>query len=270
MSIALQRTGDQLLPFGDDALTLIWIATAFHIENYPASNELRFASAADVLRACGRAPVHGERVGLRKSLERLYSVCIDVRDRRDPARLRASKIGFIDELDVWFHGDENQRCLWANRIHLNAVFADLLREHRVPTAWEDIVALGAGARKLYLWETWRSFRLKKAGGPPARVPIIGPTGLMHEIGSRVSCRDSKVRAQFDKWHAEVMTVWPKCPNRRVGDVLLVYPAQAIPEGLVPRLPGVSANPPPLVEVEGMNGEKRLRLVRKNAALRDKD
>lgn len=236
------------LPFGEDRLIPIWLATAFQAMGRPDDNVIRFRCATDILRVFG-LPLNGtQRARLRERIARVFGATYFVEDTsRGKEGLRAEKYSLIRSVDLWFHHREhlNQYTLWNNVIELDATFAADLRRGSVPIDLDGVRALKANpaALDLYVWEAWRSFRLAASGRRDAEVPLFGDVGLIAQLGSEAK-RPRKAKELLKRAHQLVRSVWPDCPNEIIGDVLLVRPALAIRKGGKLSLEGVTDRPPP--------------------------
>ncbi|RKH92984.1 replication protein RepA [Corallococcus sp. AB038B] len=246
-SAELRLTTDQPdvgLPFGEDLLTLCWLVTAFNAAGCPEDNRLRFRSSADVLTAFNLQHSGSAFRRLRDSLARLMAVTVRVTMHTDdPRQLKTSRYNLIRTLDA-FVGHPNQHALWQNVVELDHHFAQDLREHRVPIDWHSLLALSAASRHLYVWEAWRSYRVHSEGRKEVNISLFKPGGLWDQLGSEAES-PGKRKQSIRKWHAEVLRVWPECPNRLTKDAeqLIVRPAQAVSENAKLILPGISRTPP---------------------------
>lgn len=244
----LKIVGDEEygLPFGQDRLIPVWMATAFHAQGKPADNTIRFSSSSDILRAFD-IPIGGaEMHRLRERIKRIFGATYFAYDeRRGEEGMLAGRYHLIDSVDLWFQerGPLNQHTLWQNRIVLSHKFADDLRRAAVPIDFQGIRTLKDKpmALDLYHWQAWRSWRLAAKGRADQAVPIFGSGGLLAQLGSSVQ-REAKARQLLKRAQHYVQLVWPECPNEIKGDVLLLRPGRAVGRGAPIHLPGVMGCP----------------------------
>jgi hypothetical protein len=237
------------LPYGQDRLFPLWLATAFQAVGMPKNNIIRFRSAADVLRAF-HIPVDGrERDLLRGRIQRLFGATYFASYQGDKDHYREHRYQLMKRVDLWFHHDEamNQYSAWHNEIELDPGFADDLRKLSVPLDMNSVRVLKEtpAALDLYLWQAWRSYRLTKEKNPrTVEMSVFGPYGLLAQMGSETENR-RKARQLLRRWQGLVKAAWLDCPNELTpdGDSFLVRPGVAVHPGAKLELPGVSKNPP---------------------------
>lgn len=242
------------LPFGQDRLIPLWLATAFQAAGKPENNIIRFRCGSDILRAF-QIPVSGiERIRLMERFRRTFGATYFGRDERDNhIRTFLESYRLIRRLRLNFgEGNEKkkskkQHLLWDNAIELDPLFADDLRRESVPIDMDAVRALKEtpAALDLYMWQAWRSYRLMRRKHEPVEIPVFGEEGLLAQLGSEVE-EPYKARQLLRRWQELVKFVWPGCPNELSEDasVLRVYAGMAVNPGARLELPGVSRNPPP--------------------------
>lgn len=275
----LEITGHEKhgLPYGQDRLITIWLATAFFAAGRPGDDVIRFRCASDILRAFGLGTDGGhDLVRLRERIERVYhatySISFVPRSAADRSLVRQTRYQLMHSVNMNLCDDKrrhsNQYSLWQDQIKLDANFAAELRAGgRVPLDIETIKALkeSSPALDLYVWQAWRSYRLARDRKGPTSIPIFGEGGLMAQLGS-VASSPKKIKSMLRGWQAEVRRVWLDCPNFLDPDCerLCIHPGNAIAtDQKIPELPGVSSSPPPLREVGGLAGNQ-LVLIREDA------
>lgn len=242
------------LPFGQDRLIPLWLATAFQAAGKPENNIIRFRCGSDILRAF-QIPVSGiERARLMERFRRTFGATYFGKDERDNhIRTFLESYRLIRRLRLNFgEGNEKkkskkQHLLWDNAIELDPLFADDLRRESVPVDMDAVRALKEtpAALDLYMWQAWRSYRLMRRKHTPVEIPVFGEEGLLAQLGSEVE-EPYKARQLLRRWQELVKFVWPGCPNELNEDasVLRVYAGMAVNPGARLELPGVSRNPPP--------------------------
>jgi hypothetical protein len=238
------------LPFGQDRLIPLWLATAFQAAGKPENNVIRFRCASDILRAF-QIPVSGiERARLRERIRRTFGATYFGQDERNNhLRLFSESYRLIRRLDLWFDDKKKKskpHLLWGNSIELDPVFADDLRRESVPIDMDAVRALkeSPAALDLYLWQAWRSYRLTRRKQKPVEVPVFGEGGLLAQLGSEVE-EPRKARQLLRHWQELVKLVWRGCPNElnEEASVLRVRAGMAVHPGARLELPGVSRTPP---------------------------
>jgi hypothetical protein len=264
----LELTGhpDYGVPYGQDRLIPIWLATAFFAAGKPNDNVIRFRCATDILRAFGQST---EGVSVRRLRERLhrvfhctYTVTRIPRDARERGLLVKNRYQLFRSLQINMLEDarrpSNQYTLWQDRIELDAGFAHELRTGgRIPIDMQTVIALKecSPALDLYIWQAWRSYRLQSSRQGPTSIPVFGEGGLMGQLGSETAS-PTKVRQLLRSWQAEIKRVWPACPNfvDEQCERFHVHPGSAIntPAHAVPELVGVT-NAPPIRDLGPIRG-----------------
>jgi hypothetical protein len=244
------------LPFGQDRILAIWLATAFQAAGCPKDNCVRFRCASDILRAFHISPGGRELAMLKRRLERLFGATYFVEDKSKKANVASDSYRLIRRLRLWFAIDvqPNQHTLWQNFIELSPEFADDLRKASVPIDLQTVRGLKEhpAALDLYTWQAWRSFRLAKRRTPTSiQVPVFGDGGLLAQLGSVVT-DPYKARQLLRGWQGAVVQHWPECPNELSPDasVFVVRPGVALNPQAPLSIPGVTKTPPvPLLSSE---------------------
>jgi len=256
-NIRLKVWGDPSLgiPFGQDRLIPIWLASAFQAAGEPDHNRIYFRSASDILRAF-EIPIDGhERQLLRERLQRVFSATyqVELKEKQTDGSIvwNAQRYQLITRVCLWFNNDEkeNQYTLesaWKNYIDLDPYFAQDLRKRSLPIDMNTVIALKRSPALLdyYAWIAWRSYGLLKSHQKEARVPIFGAHGYWAQSGSS-STDESNIKEMMRRRHAKLMTYWPECPNELTSNAeyIIVRPAIAIHKGASFNIPGVSRKPP---------------------------
>jgi replication initiator protein len=256
-AFVLKITGDPDfgVPYGQDRLIPIWLATAFQLLGRPQDNRIRFRSASDVVRAflpegARRREIGGHDIQrLRGRLERVFGATYFGRDESEGRRaFLGESYRLIRRVSLWFeHGNvQNLQWAWQNQIELTPEFADDLRQSSVPIDLETIRSLkeSPAALDLYIWQAWRSYRLAVARQREVWIPVFGPNGLLRQLGT-VTLAKRKMKQLLRGWQDEVKRAWLECPNRlsSEGDFFIVRPAFAVQGRGELWLPGVSRKPP---------------------------
>lgn len=256
----LSTRNGSTVPFGQDRLFPIWLATAFQAAGMPENNRIRFRSGADILAAFQQADDGKNRAALRERIRRWYNSTLDVFDDSHSEHDAMERYALIKRVDLWYqsHSSGNQYTLWQNVIELDADFAHSLRTSAVPIDFQTVVALRdtPGALDLYVWQAHRSWELDnlRANRPVA----IKLPSLLAQLGTSLTGRAA--RRLMRKWQATIKEVWAGCPNFFDGgqDLFFLYPGRALGARSSAKLPGVLPNPPvPLRALPGPNATQGL-------------
>jgi hypothetical protein len=243
------------LPFGQDRLIGIFLATAFQMLGRPKNNILCFKTPADILRLFhlsrneeweswhpGGSALRQLRASLARTIAATYLVHRTEVDPDLGVGQGTARYSLMSEYWLWFSEKDhpNQYSLWTSYIELDKKFAEDLRRHPVPINLDMVRALrtSTGALDLGLWQAWRSHGLAKAGRREARIEVFGRGGLLEQFGSVVKS-ERKMRQQLKEWHGLVKKAWPTCPNELTadGNTFCVRPAVAVPMEMDKRLKG---------------------------------
>ncbi|OFX25440.1 MAG: hypothetical protein A2V77_15285 [Anaeromyxobacter sp. RBG_16_69_14] len=133
----------------------------------------------------------------------------------------------------------NQHTVCPNVLLYDQVFANDIRQDAIPTDFRSVVALSdnLGPLAFYQFQAYRSYTLARKNRPDIPVPILGPSGVLAQIGCNVKVEDTrKARQTARLWHGIVKRLWPACPNELARDdtVLIVRAGYAIQHGRLPR------------------------------------
>jgi hypothetical protein len=243
------------VPYGQDRLFIIWLATAFQASGKPVNNRIYFRSASDILKGLG-LPINGREMQLLKErLERVFraTYIAEYKEKQEDSSLLwvAKRFQLIHAVKLWYQNPnhENQHTLeeqWSNFIELDPHFANDLRERSLPTDMNTMITLKRSPALLdfYAWQAWRSHRLLLNKDLEVRVPVFGPTGLWVQLGS-VCTNKIYVKRLIRRWQKELLRYWPQCPNELTSNAewLLVRPATTVPMGAKLKLPGVRRKAP---------------------------
>jgi hypothetical protein len=249
------------IPYGQDRLIPIWLASAFQASGKPAHNRIYFRSASDILRAF-EIPIDGHEMQLLKErLERVFKAtyAVEYKQKQKDGSVVwvAKRYQLITAVKLWFQRNEpeNQHTLevlWPNFIELDPYFAQDLRERSLPIDLNTIRALKRSPAVLdfYAWQAWRSFRLLKNKEKEVRVPVFGTGGLWAQFGSQAK-EERNIKQLIRRWQKSLFVYWPECPNELTSNAewLIVRPALAVPQNTKLSLPGVVRRPPQFAKKE---------------------
>lgn len=211
---ALQVCGhpDYGLPFGQDRLVPIWVATqAVRLK----TREFSFRAGAEVLAEFG-LPLDGPHYNrLMLGFQRVFASTIffgSNKPGQDVPVWDCRRFAFFDRLRLWTGPDGEKR---ENSIVLSEPFWHEISRHPVPVEREVIRALAnsPGALDLYMWLRWRSFGCTR----PQRIPLHGRSGLAQQLGGAEYGRDRDFRRTLERWLKTIKLFWPECPVGLVRD-----------------------------------------------------
>lgn len=237
------------LPFGQDRLFIVWLASAFIASGKPKDNTIRFDSVGNILAAFGQGlhdagPEYGR---LRARILRLFN-CTFIWSYPGPGKLHRQRSQLMQKINLSFLDGKHIWGPLSQSIVLDPVWADEIRKGQiVPYDLETITALRRFpvTLDLYLWQCWRSWRLaRKSAAQPVEVPIFGDHGLLAQFGLSFS-RERKAREVLRRQQKRILALWPECPNEldRGCEKFIVRPGIAVQatHGFV-SLPGVRPAP----------------------------
>jgi hypothetical protein len=207
------------LPFGQDRLIPIWVAT---LALRQRSRIVRFSTAAEMLDFF-RLFKDGKRYHrIMEGFQRIFAATIFFGTSDQPdgkVLLDWARFHFFDRLHLWFHHDEPVAVPTPsseNLIVLSEAFYDEIDQHRIPVE-REVVALLAnapGVLDLYVWLVWKTWTLN---GQSVRIPLFGAGGLSAQLGTDDYCADRFFRRKIRRWLGEVQALWPECPARLSAD-----------------------------------------------------
>ncbi len=210
---------DYGLPFGQDRLVLIWVAT---LAIRQQSRIVRFDSAARLFEEFD-LPVDGPHYRrMVEAFRRIFTSTIFFGVTAGPAdTVDSARVHFFDSLDLWF-SPAATRTADENVVTLSEAFWDELRKHPIPIQRDAVRAFASspGCLDLYLWLRWRSFGLRGA----QFIPIVGPYSLAAQLGLDDYGRERDFRRMLVRWLDRIRLVWPSCPCRLSHTGLTLAPA----------------------------------------------
>ncbi|MGH9405463.1 MAG: replication protein RepA [Terriglobia bacterium] len=220
---------DYGLPFGQDRLLLIWIAS---MATWHKDRVIRFRSAAAILEAFGLPKDGRYYKRLIAGFERIfYATFYFASDEHDAEAvvIARSSFRFVKDLRLWYIKEidsENQAGSRRpeNIIVLSEEFWREIQEHPIPVDLAVVRALAdsPGNLDFYIWLVWRCWTAKY----PIRIPLFGPEGLVSQIGISDRLRARDFRRQIVQWLKTICQLWPECQAVTAGDgtSLLIRPA----------------------------------------------
>ena len=182
---------DYGVPFGQDRLVLLWLATAAVRQKSPV---VRFGSAAEILVEWGMQTNGSHYRRLQDAFRRVFASTIffGTKDELREAEVwNCSRGHFFDQMRLWFHkenaaGGERGE----NTVTLSPAFWEELRTHPIPVDTEVVRALAnnPGCLDLYTWLTWRCYQARDT----QRIPLFGPMGLGEPVGRSGLCAGTQI------------------------------------------------------------------------------
>ena len=202
------------LPYGQDRLIPIWVATLCLQQK---SRTIHFESAARMLDLF-HLPKDGPHYRrLVQGFQRIFAATIFFETDATPDGAKLidfSRFHFFDRMRLWFTSDSGARDSTPenheNTITLSEAFYQEIDQHRIPVEREAVAcfAHAPGTLDFYVWLVWKSWTLKDSY---TRIPLFGPQGLSHQLGSTEYSADRFFRRKLQHWLRQVKVVWPECP-----------------------------------------------------------
>jgi hypothetical protein len=221
------------LPFGQDRLIPIWVAT---LALRQKSREIHFDSAGEMLDFFQLAKDGPHYRRIIQSFRRIFGAtiffgtegCTQAASLIDWARFH-----FFDRVRLWFNTEAHQPIASGeqaeNVILLSDAFYREIDEHRIPVEREVIAALAhaPGMLDFYVWLVWKTWTLD---GACARIPLTGRGSLKEQFGVADYPLERTFRLTLRRWLRTVRTLWPLCPATIAADghALLVCSSKLAP------------------------------------------
>ncbi len=226
---------DYGLPFGQDRLLLIWIAT---MATWQKTREIRFRSAAAILETFGLPNDGRYYKRLIAGFERIfYSTFFFSSDQQvgEATVMERQSFRFVKDAKLCYAEPGScapttpPQARAENIIVLSEEFWKEIQEHPIPV---DLVVVkeladSPGNLDLYVWLVWRCWTAKR----PATVPLFGAEGLTSQLGMSHKLRERDFRRQIIQWLKGIGQLWPECPVTlaQTGASLLIKPDKATPK-----------------------------------------
>jgi Plasmid encoded RepA protein len=219
------------LPFGQDRLIPLWVATVALRMN---TREVRFNSAAQILDTFNLAKDGKTYRRLIQAFQRVFASTIffgTEEQLKAAAIWDWSRFHFFDRARLWYSREVEQQTLpddqFVNLIVLSAEFWKELQEHPIPVDLDVVTGLSdsPGALDFYMWMCWRCWTAPKEQA----VPLFGPGGLVQQLGVQGYAERWKFRQTIRRWLLVTREWWPECPARLStdGGALLLTHAEGI-------------------------------------------
>jgi hypothetical protein len=216
------------LPYGQDRLIPIWIAT---LAVRQKSSVVRFQAAAEILEFFRLSKDGRHYRRMVEGFKRVFGATIFFGTGEEPAANRMidfARFHFFDSIHLWFSeagGQHPSAPDEGNVVTLSKPFYDEINQHRIPVEREVLAVLAnaPGVLDFYVWLAWKSFILR---GHTARIPLLGPFGLAAQLGNVPYAVERTFRLTVHRWLRTVRALWPECPANLAsdGNFLTVQPS----------------------------------------------
>jgi hypothetical protein len=219
------------LPFGQDRLIPIWVAT---LAVRQKSRTVVFRSAAEILEEFDLPKDGPHYRRLVHAFKRIFTSTIYFGGANVSGSTQLwdyRRFHLFDRLRIWcsrtadedLH-EEKPDC---NLISLGDAFWQEIQAHPIPVDVRVVRELtnNSGCLDLYMWLCWRCFNAKRT----EYIPLFGANGLALQLGVAEYTRDRNFRKRLRGWLKLVRLYWPDCPARlsEDGESLVVGPSLAI-------------------------------------------
>jgi hypothetical protein len=202
---------DHGVPFGQDRLIPLWIATQAVRQQ---SRTIEFESAGQILREWG-LPQNGAHYNrLADGFRRIFgsTIFFGTNDERSRAEVwDCGRLHFFERMRLWFRPDASgtPEPSDVNLVTLSEAFWEEIKSHPVPVDAEVVRALAnnSGCLDLYTWLSWRCYQAKTE----ELIPLFGAFGLANQLGVQEYERERKFRERLRRWLVLVKVYWPRCP-----------------------------------------------------------
>jgi hypothetical protein len=184
------------VPFGQDRLILLWVATVAVRQRSPV---VEFESGAQILNEWGLQQNGSHYRRLAAGFKRVFgsTIFFGTQEERHGSEVwDLGRIHFFDQMRLWFRPAEpaGKR---TNVLTLSESFWQELKSHPISVDCEVVRSLAnnPGCLDLYTWLSWRCFQSKG----PERIPLFGPLGLTGQLGVQEYARERKFRERMKGW-----------------------------------------------------------------------
>jgi hypothetical protein len=219
------------VPYGQDRLIPIFLATLFMALGCPEDNTVRFLYARDILRLFD-LPFDGPHYRrLREGFNRWQKTLISLEQKvlKPNGRMRArhESVVLMPKSELWCSDDNASKDDLPNEITLSPRWADEIRQHPIPADLQTVKLLThcPGALDFYLWQSWRSYCINEE----TPVPLEGPTGLFAQVGCLSGQPTKALKRLLKRWQRMVKLAWRECPNslNQEGTHFVLRPCRAL-------------------------------------------
>lgn len=221
------------LPFGQDRLIPIWIAT---LAVKQQSRTVHFKRAAQLLEflQLPKDGIHYRR--LIQGFQRIFaaSIFFGTDEEHEGGQVFDwARVHFFDHMTLWFDRSGSQNSSGSERaenvITLSEGYYAEINQHPIPVERHVVAGLAnaPGLLDFYVWIVWKSWISKPN---PARIPLFGPHGLQGQLGVARYSRDKRFRQTIRRWLDRIKLIWPECPAEpsQDGKFLIVRSSRQTP------------------------------------------
>lgn len=217
------------LPFGQDRLAVIWAATLAVRQN---SRIIEFESGSEILQTFG---LNRNGLSYRRLIDgfkRVFGSTIYFGLGDDSCSREVfdcARFSFFDRMRLWTSRMEPREPVSTptNHIELSQGFWEEVQAHPVPSELHAVRGFvnSPGCLDFYLWLIWRCYGARRE----ERIPLFGPSGLQHQLGSEEYGRERDFRRTIERWLTSVRTYWPDCPAKlaATSQAIYLHPSTAI-------------------------------------------
>ena len=230
--LRIECSKDKVLPYGQDRLLLIYMAT---LAVQQKSRHINLGSAMEILKVFGKEGCGKDYQRLMGGFERIFSATITwkVEGRERGAKfVDKARMLVLDRLRLWYEDDIENTGGQAheNEVTLSEQFFDEVIEHPIPVDMTVVRSLKDSPSDLdfYLWVSWRAWTITP--GSIASIPLFGRFGIQSQLGSEIRS-ERKFRQCIKKWIKNTHHYWQEAPVSlsEDGTELILSHGKAIPQ-----------------------------------------
>jgi hypothetical protein len=208
------------LPFGQDRLIPIWVAT---LAVQQKSRTIHFETALQMLDFFRLAPDGRHYRRVVQGFQRIFASTIffGTQDQPDANPLvDSSRFHFFDRLRLWFTLGGAESTATANgsenTVILSEAFYNEINQHRIPVERHAVAAFARapGLLDFYVWLSWKCWSARQHG---AHMPLFSDGGLVNQLGTDEYSDDRFFRRKINFWLRQVKALWPECPAHVSSD-----------------------------------------------------
>lgn len=219
------------LPFGQDRIIPIWVATLALRQN---SKTVRFRTASQMLETFGLQKSGANYRRLIEGFQRIFASTIFF-GTEDQARKDVvfdwARFHYFDRMQLWFNRHDDQEALpgeeFENVIELSDSFWREIQNHPIPVDAEVVKGLSdaPGNLDFYMWLSWRCFKSKGV----EYISLCGPGSLEQQMGMTEYKRERRFKQKIREWLTITKRFWPDCPAdvSPDGQYLIIAPGKSI-------------------------------------------
>lgn len=218
------------LPFGQDRLIPIWVATLALRQN---SKTVRFRTAREMLETFGLQTSGANYRRMIEGFQRIFASTIffgtEDQQRRDLV-FDWARFHYFDRMQLWFNRHDQDTLPggeFENVIELSDSFWKEIQSHPIPVDAEVVKGLSdaPGNLDFYMWLSWRCFKSTAT----EYIHLCGPGGLEQQMGMTEYTRERRFKQKIREWLQVTRHFWPGCPAEISpdGKYLIISPGKAI-------------------------------------------